>query len=120
MSNVPARGKLHMTPRTNRQVLLARRPAKAPKPADFAIRDGAVPSPGDGQLVQNSFLSLDAYMRGKRKDEPDAYAAPFPLNEPLGGATVGAVLESRHEQSGSLEFYTQPNYDHHGTRFCSK
>ena len=94
-----------MPSQTNRQVLLARRPDKAPKPDDFEVRDGAMPSPGDGQLlVQNSFLSLDPYMRGRMKDEHDSYAPPFALGEPLGGATVGTVVESRHKryQAGDL------------------
>ena len=64
-----------------------------------------MPRPGDGQLlVQNSFLSLDPYMRGRMKDEQNAYAMPYALGEPVGGATVGTVVESRHEryQAGDL------------------
>ncbi len=49
-----------MAAQTNRQILLARRPDKAPKPDDFELHDGAMPSPEEGQLlVRNSFLSLD-------------------------------------------------------------
>ena len=94
-----------MSPQMNRQVLLTRRPHKAPKPDDFEVRDGAMPSPGEGQLlVHNNALSLDPYMRGRMKDEQDAYATPYALGAPLGGATVGTVIESRHErfQAGDL------------------
>ena len=94
-----------MSLQTNRQVLLTRRPLKAPKPDDFEIRDGAMPSPREGQLlVHNNVLSLDPYMRGRMKDEQNAYATPYALGEPLGGATVGTVVESRHErfQAGDL------------------
>jgi len=75
-----------MPSETNLQVLLARRPDRAPKPDDFDVRNGPMPRLGEGQiLVRNSFLSLDPYMRGRMKDGPDAYASPYALGEPLGG-----------------------------------
>jgi NADPH-dependent curcumin reductase CurA len=88
-SNMPSEKK-------NVQVLLARRPENAPQPDDFEVRDGVVPRPTEGQiLVRNAFLSLDPYMRGRMKDAKDAYADPYPLGAPVGGTTVGTVIESR-------------------------
>lgn len=50
----------------------------------------------DGQvLVRHHFLSLDPYMRG-RMDDRKSYAAAQPLNEVMGGGTVGEVIESRN------------------------
>ncbi len=85
-----------MPSETNLQALLVRRPHGAPKPDDFDVLDGLMPTPGDGQiLVRNSFLSLDPYMRGRMKDDRTSYTTPYALGEPLGGATVGMVVESR-------------------------
>lgn len=86
-----------MPSETNLQVLLARRPDGAPKPDDFDVRNGPMPTPGAGQiLVRNSFLSLDPYMRGLMKDDRKSCAPPYAIGEPVGGATVGVVGESRH------------------------
>jgi len=89
----------------NLQVLLVRRPDGAPKLDDFDVRNGPMPQPAQGQiLVRNSFLSLDPYMRGRMKDAKDSYAQPYALGEPVGGTTVGTVIESLHEgyQTGDL------------------
>ena len=94
-----------MSSDANRQVLLARHPDGAPKPDDFELRDGQVSYPDEGQiLVRNSYLSLDPYMRGLMKGDRDAYSPPYELGEPVGGTTVGTVVESRHEhyQAGDL------------------
>ncbi len=94
-----------MPAETNRQVLLVRRPDGAPTPDDFDVRDGLVPTPDEGQiLVRNSFLSLDPYMRGLMRDARDTHARTYALGEPIGGAAVGTVVESRHEgyQAGDL------------------
>ena len=53
-------------PEMNRQVLLKRRPNGMPVPDDFAIVEGPLPEPGDGQvLLRGIYLSLDPYMRGR-------------------------------------------------------
>jgi hypothetical protein len=55
-----------------------------------------VAEPADGQvLVRNRFLSLDPYMRGRMNDAK-SYAKPQPLNEVMGGGTVGEVVASKH------------------------
>jgi NADPH-dependent curcumin reductase len=54
-----------------------------------------MPPLGEGEIrVRNRFLSLDPYMRGRMNDAK-SYALPQQLNETMGGATVGEVVESR-------------------------
>ncbi len=54
-----------------------------------------MPPLAEGEVrVRNHFLSLDPYMRGRMSDAK-SYATPQKLNETMGGATVGEVVESR-------------------------
>jgi NADPH-dependent curcumin reductase CurA len=77
------------------EVRLASRPNGWPTPANFALVEVDIPSPGDGQaLVRNRFMSVDPYMRGRMNDVK-SYVPPFQIGEPLQGAAVGEVLESR-------------------------
>lgn len=56
-----------------------------------------LPAPETGQvLVENRYMSVDPYMRGRMRAE-GVYAAPYPLNAPLYGGAVGEVLESGDE-----------------------
>jgi NADPH-dependent curcumin reductase CurA len=81
---------------TRQQWRLASRPTGAPTPDNFAWHEEALPALADGEvLVQNHFLSLDPYMRG-RMNAGKNYAAPQALNEVMIGGTVGQVLQSRH------------------------
>ncbi|HEX9208395.1 MAG TPA: NADP-dependent oxidoreductase, partial [Steroidobacteraceae bacterium] len=79
------------------RIVLASRPGGAPvKPEHFRLEQVPVPTVGPGQvLVRNHFLSLDPYMRGRMEDMK-SYAAPQPLDETMGGGTVGVVEESQH------------------------
>jgi NADPH-dependent curcumin reductase CurA len=80
----------------NMQILLAARPNGPVTPEHFRLVEAAVPEVGDGQfLVRNHYLSLDPYMRG-RMDAGRSYAEPQKLGEVMLGATVGAVVASRH------------------------
>ena len=45
-------------------------------------------------MVRNLYMSVDPYMRGRMNDVP-SYVSPFQLNQPLDGAAVGEVIESR-------------------------
>src|SRR5437867_6972844 len=81
----------------NVQVLLARRPKDAAQESDFHIVETAIPGIRDGQvLVRNHYLSLDPYMRGRMNDAK-SYALPQPLNEVMGGGTVGEVVASKSD-----------------------
>ncbi len=78
----------------SRQVLLASRPRGAPTLDNFAFETVLVPDPHDGQvLVQNLYMSVDPYMRG-RMDDVRSYIPPFSIGQTLEGGAVGEVLES--------------------------
>jgi len=80
----------------NRQIHLVKRP-QGPVTRDcFALVEADVPALQDGQvLVQNLWLSLDPYMRG-RMDDVKSYAAVQALNAVMVGGTAGVVLESKN------------------------
>ncbi|WP_240231009.1 NADP-dependent oxidoreductase [Devosia lacusdianchii] len=81
-----------------REIHLKSRPHGLPTAADFTATQRALPQPGAGQLiVRNSFVSVDPYMRGRMIDEP-SYIAPFELDAPLDGASIGTVVASGDER----------------------
>lgn len=76
---------------------LKRYPTGLPSVDDFELRGVALPPLASGQVqVRNVWLSVDPYMRGRMNDVP-SYVPPFRLDEPLDGAAVGQVVESRHD-----------------------
>jgi hypothetical protein len=80
----------------NRQVLLASRPKGAPVESDFHLVETELRDAGEGEvLVENRFLSLDPYMRG-RIGEAKSYAQRVELGEVMIGSTVGEIVQSRH------------------------
>jgi len=81
---------------TNRQILLASRPAGEPTADNFKLVETPLPEVAEGQvLVRNHYLSLDPYMRG-RMSESKSYADPQPLNQVMIGGTVGEVVASKN------------------------
>ena len=81
---------------TNQQILLVSRPSGEPSAANFRLVEAPVPDLGDGQvLVRNHYLSLDPYMRGRMNDAK-SYAVPQPLDQVMGGGSVGEVVASRN------------------------
>jgi NADPH-dependent curcumin reductase CurA len=81
---------------TNKQIHLVSRPTGEATAGNFKLVEAPVPALADGQvLVRHHFLSLDPYMRGRMNDAK-SYALPQPLNQVMGGRTVGEVVESRH------------------------
>jgi len=83
---------------TNKQIVLASRPAAEPTVDNFRLVETTVPALKDGQvLVRHHFLSLDPYMRG-RMNEGKSYAQPQPLDAVMIGGTVGEVVESKAPQ----------------------
>jgi NADPH-dependent curcumin reductase len=83
---------------TNRRLVLANRPSGAVVPSNFRMEECAVPALEPGQvLVQNHYMSLDPYMRG-RMDDAKSYAIAQTLDTVMGGATVGEVVASTHEK----------------------
>lgn len=99
-----------MTQATNRQVLLARHPEGAPRPDDFRIVDGPMPVAGPGEvLVQNLYLSLDPYMRGRMNGREDSYAPPYALDAAPGGGTVARVVTSRRDEYAEGDLVVVPD-----------
>jgi len=80
----------------SREVHLKRRPVGRPEPDDFEIVEVEVGEPEEGEiLVENLFMSVDPYMRGRMRDR-QSYAKPFGLGEVMTGGAVGRVARSRH------------------------
>ena len=102
-------------PTTTRQVLLASRPAGAPKESDFRLVETTLADPAEGEvLVENLWLSLDPYMRSRMNDAK-SYAASVALGGVMVGGTVGRVLTSRHEGFASGDVVvTQLGWSEHG------
>lgn len=82
----------------NRQIHLVSRPAKDPEVANFALREAPMPEPTAGEvLLRTLYLSLDPYMRA-RMYEGENYAGAAVLNEPMTGASIAKVIESRNAE----------------------
>src|SRR5712671_1729563 len=82
-------------PERNRQIVLKRRPNGMPVPEDFAIAEGPLPEPGEGEVVlRGIYLSLDPYMRG-RISGVRSYAKPVEIGAVMEGRVVGEVARSR-------------------------
>ncbi len=80
----------------NHQIVLASRPSGAASADNFRMQEATLMPLQDGQVrVQNHFLSLDPYMRGRMNDAR-SYAKPQALNEVMIGATAGVVTESNN------------------------
>jgi NADPH-dependent curcumin reductase CurA len=68
-----------------------------PTPDNFEVVEVDVPELGEGEvLVESSFMSVDPYMRGRMNDVK-SYVPPFQIGEPLNGAAVGQVVQSRSD-----------------------
>ena len=80
---------------TAKQWVLASRPDGPPTAGNFRFEEVELPELSDGQiLVENTFASVDPYMRGRMNDV-ESYIEPFQIDEPLTGTAVGVVTESR-------------------------
>lgn len=78
----------------NRAITLAERPTGMPSAATFTLVESDIAEPGDGQvLVQNTYMSVDPYMRGRMNDVK-SYVPPFKLGEPMEGGAIGRVIKS--------------------------
>lgn len=82
--------------RTNRRLVVARRPVPALGEDCFRLEEAPVPEPGEGQfLVRVHWLSIDPAMRGWIAEGPN-YSPPVPLGGVMRSFTVGRVEASRH------------------------
>ena len=83
---------------TAKQWVLASRPEGSPSSENFRLEEVELPELADGQiLVENTFASVDPYMRGRMNDTK-SYIEPFQVDQPLTGTAVGTVTESRSEK----------------------
>ncbi|MFW5432984.1 NADP-dependent oxidoreductase [Paenibacillus apiarius] len=82
----------------NQQILLARRPEDVPTEDIFEFRDIPINELEEEQvLVKTLYLSVDPYMRG-RMNAGKSYVEPYAVNEPISGAIIGEIVESRSKE----------------------
>ncbi len=94
---------------TSTQIQLARRPHGEPVGEDFRTVKVTLPSLEPGEVrVQNAFVSVDPYMRGRMNDTR-SYVAPYALDQTMTGAAVGRVLatESPGLEAGTVVVHQQ-------------
>jgi len=85
-----------MTHTKSREIRLKNRPAGLPRETDFELAEVELAETGEGEiLVQNIYMSVDPYMRGRMNDRK-SYLPPFQLDKPLDGGCVGRVIESKN------------------------
>jgi NADPH-dependent curcumin reductase CurA len=86
-----------MTTTTSTQWQLHARPVGEPTPDDVRRVEVTLPELAEGEVrVQNEYLSVDPYMRGRMNDVK-SYVPPFALDETMTGGAVGRVVESRSD-----------------------
>lgn len=74
---------------------LKSRPSGMPTLDNFELKDIALPPLGDAEVrVENLWLSVDPYMRGRMNDVK-SYVPPFEVGAPLEGGAIGRVVESK-------------------------
>ena len=77
---------------TSKQINLKSRPQGMPVGDNFELVEVAVGDPGEGEvLVQNIYMSVDPYMRGRMRLD-------FPVGETLAG---GAETEGETSRGGA-------------------
>jgi len=92
----------------NKQIVLDSRPTGKVSAANFRLVEKELPTTYDGYiLVRNHYLSLDPYMRGRLNDVK-SYARPQQVDEVMGGATVGEVVESHRAEFAVGDFVVGP------------
>ena len=81
--------------RTNRQIVLRRRPVGLVGPDDTELVATPAPTPLDGEaLLRTTYIGLDAAVRTWLNDQP-GYLPPVGIGEVIRAAGVGEVIESR-------------------------
>lgn len=78
----------------NRRFVLAERPKGEPTADTLRLEIQEIPQAGSGEmLLQNEYLSLDPYMRGRMSDAP-SYADPVEIDDVMIAGTVARVIAS--------------------------
>ena len=100
-----------MTNITSKEIHLKNRPEGLPSKSDFELAEVSLPEINDGEiLVQNIFISVDPYMRGRMYDRKSDLP-PFPLGQPLEGGSVVRVVESKND-GFKVDDYVLRRYSH--------
>ena len=82
----------------SREICLRKRPIGIPSESDFELVEVPIRKPEIGEiLVQNIYVSVDPYMRGRMIDR-ESYTPPFQLGETITGGCVGKVILSNSEK----------------------
>ena len=107
----------------NQQIHLVSRPDGEPLASNFKLVNTTTPPLSNGQvLVRHHYLSLDPYMRGRMNDAK-SYAQPQALDQTMGGATAGEIIESQSPKfalgdkvvgMGGWQEYSVVDADQHG------
>ncbi|WP_133407484.1 NADP-dependent oxidoreductase [Parashewanella tropica] len=78
-------------------ILLHSRPEGLPSAENFKLVDVTLPQLQQGEvLVENLWMSVDPYMRGRMIDRK-SYIAPFQIGDVLEGGAIGKVVESKND-----------------------
>jgi NADPH-dependent curcumin reductase CurA len=82
----------------SREIQLRNRPVGIPSESDFQVAEVPIAEPQNGEiLVQNEYISVDPYMRGRMYDR-ESYVPAFQIGEAITGGSVGKVIASNLEQ----------------------
>jgi NADPH-dependent curcumin reductase CurA len=90
----------------NRQVVLASYVTDAAQPENFAMSEGTIAEPGEGEfLLRNLYFSMEPAIRGW-VDGKANYFEPIPLGGVIRGPSVGQVIKSHNKgfATGDLVF----------------
>lgn len=80
---------------TTNQIVLASRPKGIPTLSNFRNENVKMPEIKNGEiLVKVIYFSVDPYMRGRMNDI-QSYIEPFQIDQPIKGAAVAKVIESK-------------------------
>jgi NADPH-dependent curcumin reductase CurA len=86
-----------MASRTNRKIVLVRRPEGLPDPSCFRVEEEAVSEPAAGEvLVEVSHVSIDPFIETSLHE--GSFHQTVPLGGMVGGLGVGRVLESAYAE----------------------
>ncbi|MDH5399141.1 MAG: NADP-dependent oxidoreductase [Cyclobacteriaceae bacterium] len=89
-----------------RQIVLAERPKGAPTTDTFRFETTTLPPLQPGEvLLQGKYYSVDPYMRGRMNDRR-SYIAPFRMDQPMEGAVVAEVLQSKSDRLSTGDLVT--------------
>jgi NADPH-dependent curcumin reductase CurA len=80
---------------TAKEIHLVSRPSGTPGHENFSLVAQELPPPGEGQvLVNNLYMSVDPYMRGRMRENA-VYAAAYELGKVMYGGAIGEVAASK-------------------------